>query len=115
VSTSEPQGKATRQEHFGPFLLERRIAVGGSSEVFLARPKTGDKPAPRLVVKRLLPEVREEDSFALLEHEARLHEAVVHENVVKIFGAGMVRDEPYLAMEYVDGVDVYGLLRRAEG
>ncbi|MFO0570034.1 MAG: hypothetical protein U0263_30600 [Polyangiaceae bacterium] len=24
---------------FGPFVLERRIAVGGSAEVFLARPR----------------------------------------------------------------------------
>lgn len=96
-------------------MLERRLAVGGSAEVFLARPKTGVVPAPRLVIKRLLPEVREANSFKLLEHEARLHQAVVHDNVVKIFGAGMVREEPYLAMEYIDGVDVYGLLRRAEG
>src|SRR5690606_24188914 len=96
------------------FLLDRRLAVGGSAEVFLARPKLGERPAPRFVVKRLLPELREADSFSLLEHEARLHQAVVHENVVRIFGAGMVGEEPYLAMEYVDGVDVYGLIRRAE-
>jgi len=99
---------------FGPFVLERRLAVGGSAEVFLARPRSGENPAPRLVVKRLLPELREDDSFSLLEHEARMHQAVVHENVVRIFGAGLVGNEPYLAMEYVDGVDVYGLLRRAE-
>ncbi|HEU5074911.1 MAG TPA: protein kinase, partial [Polyangiaceae bacterium] len=99
---------------FGPFVLERRLAVGGSAEVFLARPRSGVAPAPRLVVKRLLPELREDDSFSLLEHEARMHQAVVHENVVRIFGAGKVGNEPYLAMEYVDGVDVYGLLRRAE-
>lgn len=112
----EPEaGTKTVQEiPFGPFVLERRLAVGGSAEVFLARPKSGDRPASRLVVKRLLPELREEDSFSLLEHEARLHQAVIHENVVRIFGAGMVGQEPYLAMEYVDGVDVYGLLRRAE-
>jgi len=106
--------KSVNTVPFGPFVLERRLAVGGSAEVFLARPRSGDVPAPRLVVKRLLPELREDDSFSLLEHEARLHQAVVHENVVRIFGAGMVGSEPYLAMEYVDGVDVYGLLRRAE-
>src|SRR6187551_3683324 len=36
---------------FGPFVLERRLAVGGSAEVFLARPRSGEAPAPRLVVK----------------------------------------------------------------
>lgn len=112
--TDEQQGAhPDAQRPFGPFVLERRIAVGGSAEVFLARPKVGVVPASRLVVKRLLPNARER-GFDLLEREAELHRAVVHPNVVTVFGAGMVGDEPYLAMEYVDGVDLYRLLRRAE-
>jgi len=95
-------------------VLERRIAVGGSAEVFLARPKLGIQPAAQLVVKKLLRAAREGGDFDALEREAALHRAVVHRNVVNVFGAGMVGDEPYLAMEYVDGVDLYRLLRRAD-
>ena len=95
-------------------MLERRIAVGGSAEVFLARPKLGIQPAARLVVKKLLRAARESGDFDALEREAELHRAVVHKNVVTVFGAGMVGDEPYLAMEYVEGVDLYRLLRRAD-
>lgn len=102
------------QQPFGPFVLERRIAVGGSAEVFLARPKIGTLPAARLVVKKLLRAAREGGDFDALEREAELHRAVTHPNVVTVFGAGMVADEPYLAMEYVDGVDLYRLLRRAD-
>jgi eukaryotic-like serine/threonine-protein kinase len=102
------------QQPFGPFVLERRIAVGGSAEVFLARPKLGTVPASRLVVKKLLRAAREGGDFDALEREAELHRAVTHPNVVTVFGAGMVGDEPYLAMEYVDGVDLYRLLRRAD-
>ena len=102
------------QQPFGPFVLERRIAVGGSAEVFLARPKIGIQPAARLVVKKLLRAAREGGDFDALEREAALHRAVVHRNVVNVFGAGMVGDEPYLAMEYVEGVDLYRLLRRAD-
>ncbi len=102
------------QQPFGPFVLERRIAVGGSAEVFLARPKLGIQPAARLVVKKLLRAARETGDFDALEREAELHRAVAHPNVVTVFGAGMVGDEPYLAMEYVDGVDLYRLLRRAD-
>lgn len=98
---------------FGPFVIERRIAVGGSAEVFLARPKAGTQPAPKLVVKRLLPEVRKNDDFDVLAHEAALHRAVEHPNVVTVYGAGVVEGEPYLAMEYVEGVDLYRLLRRS--
>jgi serine/threonine-protein kinase len=95
-------------------MLERRIAVGGSAEVFLARPKLGIQPAPRLVVKKLLRAAREGGDFDALEREAELHRAVAHKNVVTVFGAGMVGNEPYLAMEYVEGVDLYRLLRRAD-
>ena len=105
---------AGAQQPFGPFVLERRIAVGGSAEVFLARPKLGILPASHLVVKKLLRAVREGGDFDALEREAALHRAVVHRNVVNVFGAGMVGDEPYLAMEYVEGVDLYRLLRRAD-
>jgi serine/threonine-protein kinase len=105
---------AGAQQPFGPFVLERRIAVGGSAEVFLARPKLGIQPAAHLVVKKLLRAAREGGDFDALEREAALHRAVVHRNVVNVFGAGMVGDEPYLAMEYVEGVDLYRLLRRAD-
>jgi serine/threonine protein kinase len=108
------ESKAKAPQPFGPFVLERRIAVGGSAEVFLARPKIGTHPAAHLVVKRLLRSVREGGEFDALEREAELHRAVTHPNVVDVYGAGMVGDEPYLALEYVDGVDLYRLLRRAE-
>jgi len=49
----------------------------------------------------------------MFDREARLHAAVTHDNVVTVFHAGVdARDEPYLAMEYIDGVDGYRLLRR---
>lgn len=50
----------------------------------------------------------------MLVHEAELNQAVRHPNVVEVFGAGQVEGEPYLAMEYVEGVDLFRLLRRAE-
>lgn len=96
---------------FGPFILERRIAVGGSAEVFLARPRQGMKPAPQLVIKRLSRVRGNPQDFDALSREAELHRAVQHSNVVNVFGAGMVGNEPYLAMEYVPGVDLHRLLR----
>ena len=105
----------TQPISFGPFLLERRLAVGGSAEVYLAHPKIGEHPAPTFVVKRLIAqEGQETTSYAALEREAEMHQAVRHPNVVTVFGAGQVDGESYLAMEFVDGVDLYRLLRRAE-
>jgi eukaryotic-like serine/threonine-protein kinase len=99
---------------FGPFVLERRIAVGGTAEVYLAHPKVGIAPAPHLVVKRLLPTPGEGSRYELLEREADLHRRVRHPNVVAVYGAGQVKGEPYLAMEYVEGLDLYRLLRRVD-
>lgn len=98
---------------FGPFLLTRRLAVGGSSEVFLAEPVSGESPAPQLVVKRLRA-VRRADPENLggFAREAHLHRLVNHPNVVHVYGAGEAEGEPYLAMQYVDGSDAHRLLRR---
>jgi len=112
--TDGAQAEETKSKPFGPFVLERRIAVGGNSEVFLARPKLGNLPAPVFVIKRIHPAVRERDDYDVLTREAELHGAGHHPNVVRVFGAGMVGQEPYLAMEYVEGVDLYRLLRYAE-
>jgi serine/threonine-protein kinase len=100
---------------FGPFFLDSRIAVGGTAEVYLARPAQPGASLPeRLVVKRLLPHFASDaEGRTMFDREARLHAAVTHENVVTVFHAGKDdRGEPYLAMEYIDGVDGYRLLRR---
>ncbi len=100
---------------FGPYWLDARLAVGGTAEVYLARPRDIGTPGPsRLVVKRLLPHfVQDSEGRTMFEREARLHKAVKHKNVVTVFGSGTVDSgEPYLAMEFIDGVDLYRLLRR---
>jgi serine/threonine-protein kinase len=65
-------------------------------------------------VKRLLPTAGEGTRYELLEREADLHRRVRHPNVVAVYGAGLVRGEPYLAMEYVEGLDLYRMLRRLD-
>ena len=40
---------------------------------------------------------------------ARLHASVTHENVVTVFAGHADDGEPYLAMEFIDGVDGYRL------
>src|SRR4029077_7194463 len=89
-------------------------AVGGTAEVYMARPVDPRAEPQRLIVKRLLPNFAgDEEGRTMFEREARLHAAVTHENVVTVFGSGVADDgEPYLAMEFVDGVDGYRLLRR---
>jgi serine/threonine-protein kinase len=84
------------------------------SEVYLARPAEGN-PATELVIKRLLPSVLDDPrSRKTFQMEANLHTAARHANVVEMYQSGEVEGEPYLAMEYVPGVDAFRLMRRAQ-
>ena len=101
---------------FGPYWLDARLAVGGTAEVYVARPIDPRSQPRKLIVKRLLPHfVGEEDGRTMFEREAALHAAVRHENVVRVYASGMASGEPWLAMELVDGCDLYRLLRRLSG
>jgi serine/threonine protein kinase len=99
---------------FGPYMLEARLAVGGTSEVYVARPIDPTNGPAKVIVKRLLPHfVADPEGRPMFEREAALHQSVVHENVVRVYGYGFSQDgEPYLAIEYIEGVDLYRLLRR---
>ena len=98
---------------FGPFWLEARLAVGGTAEVYIARPIDATAEPRKLVVKRLLPHfVSDPEGRTMFEREAALHGAVHHDNVVEVYGYGTVGNEPWLAMEWVDGCDLFRLLRR---
>jgi hypothetical protein len=98
---------------FGPYWLDARLAVGGTAEVYVARPVDAKSLPRRLIVKRLLPHfVADPDGRTMFEREAALHAAVHNDNVVQIYGSGIEGEEPWLAMELVDGCDLYRLLRR---
>ncbi len=98
---------------FGPFWLDARLAVGGTAEIYVARHVDPAAEPRKLIVKRLLPHfVSDPEGRTMFDREATLHAAVRSENVVRVLGAGLVGGEPWLAMELVDGCDLYRLLRR---
>jgi eukaryotic-like serine/threonine-protein kinase len=98
---------------FGIYLLESRLAVGGTSEVYLARPPKGAPLPDQIIVKRPLPQFQGDTSWnAMFAREARLQAMVRHPNVVRVFETGEVNGEPFLAMEHVQGIDGDRLARR---
>ncbi|WP_368670628.1 protein kinase [Myxococcus sp. AM011] len=89
---------------FGQYLLIKRLAVGGMAELFLAhRP-----PDPELVVlKRILPYLSEEPEFVqMFLDEARIAAQLSHPNIVQVHELGKEGDNIFIAMEYVEGVDL---------
>jgi hypothetical protein len=102
-------------QRFGPYQLLRRIGVGGMAEVFLAT-RPGIEGFERFVcIKRVLPEhVHDTEFIELLVHEAKLVSRITHPNVAQVHDLGKVEDQYYLAMEWIDGVDVLALLKACE-
>ncbi len=101
-------------EQLGDYALLRRLAVGGTAEVFLGH----DRRDPRqttLVIKRLLPvHLADPTMVAMFVSEARIHRVIEHPNVVRVLDAGVADGEPFLVLSYVEGIDLSRLARRAE-
>ena len=96
----------------GPYRLMDRIAVGGMAEVFRAH-EPRPVGEPRLVaLKRMLSSVAREPRYrTMFQEEARLGSRIKHPNVVEVLGFGDEGGQPYLALEYVPGTDLWRLIR----
>ena len=98
-------------ERFGDFDLISLLARGGMAELFHAVHRPSGQ---HVVVKRLLPELEgRADIVDLFLNEADIGRLLRHENVVQVLDAGELDGRYWLAMEYVDGLDVARLLGEA--
>jgi serine/threonine protein kinase len=95
---------------FAGYLIERRLGVGGMGAVYAAR----HPRLPRRVALKVLGEhLGSDPEFrARFEREAELAARVDHPNVVSVYDRGVEGDQLWIAMQYVDGVDVHQLIKR---
>lgn len=101
---------------FGRYELLGRLAVGGMAEIYLARePESVAGAGHRyLVVKRVLSHVADDPTFTqMFFDEARLAMRLKHPSIVHIYEFGQEQGSYFLAMEWVDGVALGRLIRRA--
>ncbi|HSY21460.1 MAG TPA: serine/threonine-protein kinase [Polyangiaceae bacterium] len=92
----------------GPYVVERPLAQGGMSVLYVAR-EAGDAAGgarPRVVLKMLLPEVATAATRARLLREARALSLVDHPGVVRVHGTGEHEGMPWIAMDLVQGTDL---------
>ncbi len=95
---------------YGQYRLMERIAEGGMGEVFRARLVRGAGFEKIVAVKRMLPQLSESAEFAaMFRAEARLAARFNHDNVVQVYDFGEQDGTLFLAMEYIDGLDLGGL------
>jgi serine/threonine protein kinase len=90
-----------------------RIAVGGMAEVFLAKAYGAHGFEKTLAIKKILPELARDAEFeARFIAEAKVAVRLSHANVVQVFDFGRIGESLFIAMEYVDGLDLAALLRK---
>src|SRR5438128_1808786 len=95
-------------------LLER-IGIGGMAEVYRAKAFGAHGFEKVVAVKRILPELAAKDEFvARFIAEAKLAVALTHANIVQVLDLAREADRLYIAMEFVEGGDLAGLLRALE-
>jgi serine/threonine protein kinase len=96
----------------GRYQILDRLAIGGMAELFKAT-LTADHGFEKLVViKKILPHLANDKSFVeMFIDEARITAQLDHRHIVQVFELGTDADTPYIAMQYVDGLDVLALLR----
>ncbi|MBS2025820.1 MAG: serine/threonine protein kinase, partial [Deltaproteobacteria bacterium] len=87
---------------FGPFRLERSVGRGGLGMVHRAI----DSRTGATVALKLLPPGKDPLAAERTRREFLALRAIQHPNIVRVLDAGEVDDQPWLAMEFVDGLGV---------
>ncbi|HEY3352990.1 MAG TPA: serine/threonine-protein kinase [Polyangia bacterium] len=94
-----------------------RLASGGMAEIFAARAVAEPGIAKRVALKKILAGFCADPAFvARFLDEARLAMRLSHANIVQVFDFGKTdQDQYFLAMEFVEGVDLKRLLLARPG
>ncbi len=99
----------------GAFSLLERIDVGGTAEIFLARPADAADRRELFVVKWLRRDAASQrnSSFSLID-ESRIARSLIHESICRVHGFGSQDDRLFVVMDYIHGKNLSRVLARAK-
>jgi non-specific serine/threonine protein kinase len=93
---------------FGNYRLAELLSRGGMGVVYLAE---DERMGRTVALKLIAAEYAQNDAFrARFLHESRVAGAINHPNVIPVYDAGEHDGLLYIAMRYVEGTDLRGLL-----
>ena len=114
LASWRPSARLEPVERYGRFEILGRIGRGGMAEILLARERSLAGGSRHLVIKRVLPEIREFDEMLhMFLDEARVVMDLSHPNLCQIYEVGEQDGTWFIAMEWVNGVTLHQLARRA--
>src|SRR5438309_9050475 len=107
-------GIQSQPTRLGRYELLARLAPGGMGEIFLARLEGAAGFEKLYVVKRILPHLADDARFRqMLIAEARIASKMSHANICQVYELGETDGQLYIVMEYLEGITMLPLLRKA--
>lgn len=98
----------------GRYRAIRKIADGGTAEIFLAEREGEEGFRRQVVLKRIRREYVASELFRqMFLDEARLAMELQHSNIVQVLDLGRALDDTFMVLELVDGWTLAQLLKRA--
>ena len=104
------QGRAA-ELILGPYVFLDRLGEGGAGQVFKAR----HRHLNRLVAVKLIRKdnLQDPEAIARFQREIKAISQLDHPNVVRASDAGPIANSFFLAMDYVEGIDLGRLVKTA--
>jgi len=96
----------------GRYLITEEIASGGMATVYKAKLKGVQGFEKDVAIKKILPAWSQEKEFIdMLIDEAKVLVHLQHANIVQIFELAKYRENYFIAMEFVDGINLRRLIQ----
>jgi len=97
-------GSNKEGQRIGPYVLEKRLGVGGMGDVYLAERADGEFEQ-QVAIKLVHVGAQTEQVLARFRAERQILAQLKHANIAQLLDGGISDDgQPYFVMEYVDGV-----------
>lgn len=99
-------------ERFGKYLILDHLVDGGMAKICRAR-YLGEQANKIVAIKMVQAQFSKDPSFVqMFEDELKVTFGLLHPNIAQMYDYGMVQDQLYTAMEYVDGANLKQYLDR---
>jgi len=104
---------AALPDRIGRYIVDRELGRGGMGVIYKAHDPEIDRPvAIKLIRADLLSDDGREDFIARFRREAKAAGRCAHPNIVGVYDIGLDHGDPFIAMEFVEGVTLGQEIKR---